>query len=56
MSQGKVDVRGVLANLPLFRQLSAEEIDNLARGYTRAKGIEKRVSVSERRTVATGFL
>lgn len=30
MSQGKVDMRGVLATLPLFRQLSTEEIDSLA--------------------------
>ena len=37
MSQGKVDVRGVLANLPLFRQLSAEEIDNLAVGTREQK-------------------
>lgn len=42
MSERKVDVCGMLANLPLFRQLDADEIKNLAQGT-----FEHRVSKNE---------
>lgn len=54
MSQGKVDVRGVLANLPLFRQLSAEEIDNLAVG-TREQKVLKNEFLFQKGEPSHGF-
>lgn len=54
MSQGKVDVRVLLANLPLFRQLSAEEIDNLARG-TREKKVLKNEFLFQKGEPSHGF-
>ena len=54
MNQGKVDVRGVLANLPLFRQLSAEEIDNLAVG-TREQKVLKNEFLFQKGEPSHGF-
>jgi len=54
MSQSKVDVRGVLANLPLFRQLSAEEIDNLAVG-TREQKVLKNEFLFQKGEPSHGF-
>ena len=54
MSQSKADVRGVLANLPLFRQLSAEEIDNLAVG-TREQKVLKNEFLFQKGEPSHGF-
>ena len=54
MSQSKVDVRVVLADLPLFRQLSAEEIDNLARG-TREQKVLKNEFLFQKGEPSHGF-
>ena len=54
MNQGKADVRGVLANLPLFRQLSAEEIDNLAVG-TREQKVLKNEFLFQKGEPSHGF-
>ena len=54
MNQGKVNVRGVLANLPLFRQLSAEEIDNLAVG-TREQKVLKNEFLFQKGEPSHGF-
>jgi CRP-like cAMP-binding protein len=54
MSESKVDVRGVLTRLPLFRQLSVDEIDSLARG-TREQKVAKNEFLFQKGDPSHGF-
>lgn len=54
MAERKIDVRGVLSNLPLFRQLSADEIGHLASG-TREHKVAKNEILFQKGDPSHGF-